>query len=76
MLLCFINDTNGTNYENFTESCLNNITKPNPSYIVPVEGEDIGAVNDNKTLWVLVSVANGDNQDKNLDLLKNASKFN
>jgi len=61
-----VNDTNGTNYQNFTESCLNNITKPNPpdpSYIIPVDGPagnaSTGVNNTNETLWVLVSVAGG-----------------
>ena len=79
-----MNDTNGTNYANFTESCLNNITKPtppDPSYIIPVDGigsgnASTGVNNTNETLWVLVSVAGGMDQDKNLDTLKDASKFN
>jgi len=61
-----VNDTNGTNWFNFTESCLNNITKPappDPSYIIPVDGgaanASTGVNNTNETLWVLVSVAGG-----------------
>lgn len=81
ILLCFVNDTNGTNYQNFSDSCLNNFTKPEPpipSYIVPVDGEVTNKTvvkNTNETLWVLVSVADGMNQDKNIDVLKDAANF-
>jgi hypothetical protein len=82
VLLCFINDTNGTNYINFTQSCLNNGTgpqpKPDPSYIIPIDegNATTGVNNTNETKWILVSMAGGMDQDKNLDVLKDASKFN
>ena len=59
VLLCYVNDTNGTNYDIFETDCLNNKTK---------KAEDKDA------LWVLISSV-GSHQDQNLDVVKNASNF-